>query len=272
MEVQLPGGLSQNGSVLRKARFRALTGRIEQSLIEADALVDRAHYVTTVLSNVLDRIGDTSVDADTVANLCVADRQYLMLRLGALLDGEQMWLKVGCGHCDAIFDVDVNRADLPVKQAGAGFPQATLHHGDWEIEVRIPTGADQERIAALGEDQAMRELLLHCICTVNGSPPSKDFIEQLSRTDIEAIDEALDEVSPAVCDRLQVICPECNREQLASLDHYLPSGLDEYSFFDEIHTLASHYHWSEAEIMDLPQDKRRRYINLVNRSGARGQH
>jgi hypothetical protein len=272
MEVQLPGGLLQNGSIERKARFHALTGRIEQSLIEAAAVIGRSRYVTTVLSNVLDRIGDMSVDSDTVANLCVADRQYLMLRLGALLDGEQMWLEVGCGHCDAIFDVDIKRADLPVKQAGEGFPLVTLHHGGWEIEARAPTGADQERIAALDEDEAMRDLLRHCICTVNGAPPQQDFVEQLSQADIEAIDEALDEVSPAVCDRLQVTCPECGREQLANLDHYVPSGLNEYFFYDEIHMLASHYHWSEADILDLPQDKRRRYIDLISRSGARGQH
>lgn len=270
MEVQLPGGLSLDGRIERTARFYPLTGRIEQTLIETGASLDRPHYVTAVLSNVLESIGDLPADAANVARLCVADRQFLMLRLAALLDGEQMWLKLACGHCDACFDVEVKRGDLPIKQAGAGYPLARLQQDAWQIEARIPTGEDQEGIGDLGEDAAMLELLRHCVCRVNGEPPDENFVERLSTADIEAIDEALDAVSPAVCDRLQVICPECGREQLAGLDHYAPSGLNEYFFYDEIHTLASHYHWSEADILDLPQSKRRRYLDLINRSAGLG--
>jgi len=212
------------------------------------------------------------VDAETVANLCVADRQYLMLRLGAMLEGEQMWLKVACGHCDASFDVDVRRADLPIKPAGAGYPLVNLRCEGRNIEARIPTGADQECIGALDEAEATRELLRGCIRLVDGAVPAADFVDRLTEEDIETIDDALDEVSPAVCDRLQVRCPECGREQLASLDHYSPGVLNEHFFYDEVHTLASHYHWSEAEILDLPKQKRRRYLELISRSGRRGNH
>ena len=154
MEVILPGGLPKYGCIERQTRFRPLTGRIEQELIEFGTGLDRAGYVTAVLGSALDSIGNQPADAGCITDLCVADRQYLMLRLGALLDGEQMWLKVGCGHCDAIFDVDVKRADLPVKQAGAGFPLVTLHYGGWEIEARTPTGADQERGTKVALDSA----------------------------------------------------------------------------------------------------------------------
>ena len=63
-------------------------------------------------------------------------------------------------------------------------------------------------------------------------------------------------------------CPECGEQQYAELDHYLLDAVDERLFYDEVHTLASHYHWSEADILDLPQAKRRLYIDLINR--ARG--
>jgi hypothetical protein len=191
-----------------------------------------------------------------------------MLRLAAMLDGEQMWLKADCGHCEALFDVDVRRCDLPVKQAGPGFPQVTLGVQEGMIDVRVPTGADQELIGEKSEAEAMQQLLQRCIRSVNGEPPGKEFIDNLSGPDIEAIDKALDEASPAVCNQLLVTCPECGREQQAELDHYDLAGLNEHYFYDEVHTLASHYHWSEAVILDLPQARRRRYLGMINRSAG----
>lgn len=270
MEVQLPGGLAQNGSIERSARFLALTGRIELSLIEARSASTRLQYVTRALCLALDSFGELPADAASVASLCVADRQFLMLRLAALLDGEQMWLKFSCSDCEAIFDIEVRRCELPVKPAGDDFPVLKLRLGGNDVQVRIPNGEDQQQIEYLDEDEAMHRLLRRCICTVNGEPPRQDFIESLSAADVELLDAALDEVSPAVCDRLQVTCPECGLEQFAGLDHYAPIAQDEYFFYDEIHTLASHYHWSESEILGLSQARRRRYLDLISRSGGRG--
>jgi hypothetical protein len=268
IDVVIPGGLAINGSVECRVRFLPLTGKIEQALIDFGKGLDRPGYVTTVLASVIDTIGNQAVNAEQAAGLCVADRQYLMVRLAAMLDGEQMWLQVACAHCDSLFDVEVRRCDLPVKQAGQDFPIVTLRIKEWEIDVRVPTGADQQRIGNSSDEEAMQQLLQSCILSVNGSPPGKDFIKNLSESDIDAIDEALDEASPAVCNQLRVTCPECGREQHAELDHYGLAGINEHYFYNEVHTLASHYHWSEQAILDLPQVKRRLYLGLINRSAG----
>jgi len=268
IEVTLPGGLQQNGCIERQARFQPLTGRIEQALIESGMGLDRPGYVTAVLGSTLESIGKQPADDNLAADLCVADRQYLMLRLAAMFGGEQMWLKANCRYCDAPFDVNINRCDLPVKQAGQSYPMVELRLKDWTIVIRVPTGADQDKIGELSEPQAIVQLLYNCIQSVNGEPPDREFINKLSESDIEAIDDALDEASPAVCNQLLVSCPECAREQHADLDHYVLTGMDKYFFYDEVHTLASHYHWSEAAILDLPQDRRHLYLELINRSAG----
>lgn len=33
--------------------------------------------------------------------------------------------------------------------------------------------------------------------------------------------------------------------------------------YSEIHFLAFHYHWSEKDILDLPLQKRRMYVNML---------
>lgn len=267
VEVMLPGGLLKDGNIKRQAKFRPLTGRIEETLIELAMDPDRPKYVTAVLNSTLHSIGDESVDVKCVADLCVADRQYLMLRLAAMLDSELMWLKIDCAYCDSSFDVDIRRCDLPVKESGPGYPQVSLSIKDWVIDARVPTGADQECIAGLqSEEKAMKQLLQNCIQLVNGSPPGGEFINRLTAQDIEMIDNALDDMSPAVCNQLLVTCPECNREQLAEIDHYALNSLDANLLYDEVHTLASHYHWSETDILDLPQARRRLYLRMINQS------
>lgn len=271
MEVILPGGLTNDACTERQARFRPLNGRVEQAIIEFSMDTDRPGYVTAVLDATLDSIGTQPASTDLMAELCVADRQFLMLRLAAMLDGEQLWLKVACGYCEALFDVDIRRCDLPVKEAGQGFPHVTLKLKECTLDLRVPTGADQQRIAELPDHQAMQQLLQSCICSVNGEPASKAFINKLTDDELEAIDQALDDVSPAVCNQLLVKCPECGKEQNAELDHYVLTSLNSRFFYDEVHTLASHYHWSEAAILDLPQARRRLYLDMINRSAGMNQ-
>lgn len=268
LAVTLPGGLAENGSLQRQARFRRLTGKVEQALIDLNTDLDRPAFVTAVLAAALERIGDQPADSRRVDDLCVADRQYLMLRLAALIDGEQVWLKVNCGHCKALFDVDLSLDDLPVKPAGPSFPLATLRIEGRALVVRVPTGADQALIGTQSEREAMMMLLQSCIQSVDGQPPAREYIRALSQSAIEGIDSALDDVSPAVCNQLLVVCPECGNKQQADLDHYALTGLHKYFFYEEVHTLASHYHWSEAAILDLPQARRRLYIDMINRSAG----
>lgn len=271
--VTLPGGLSTDGGIDRQAKFHPLIGRLEQELIEQQLIEfssahDRTEYVTSVLTCALHSIGDKPVTRKLVSSLCVADRQYLMLRLAAMLDGEQMWLKLSCGHCHSLFDVDIKRCDLPVKPAGENYPRVTLQLENATIGARIPTGEDQQNIADLPDQQAMFALLKNCISSVNGDLPSEEFIRTLSEKDIETIDESLDELSPAVCNQILVNCPECGQQQYAELDHYDLSGINRHFFYHEVHTLASYYHWSESEILDLPKSRRHLYLDMINRSSA----
>jgi hypothetical protein len=271
MEVKLPGGLAREGSLEKRVRFRTLTGRFEQALLEADSGAGRAAYVTKVLSSALDSIGGEPADEEMTSRLCMADRHYLMLRLAAMLHGEHMWLNVMCSGCRALFDVEVCRCDLPIKEAGAEFPLARVDLDASRLEIRVPTGADQACIEGLSDEEAIRRLLQRCICGIDGKPPTPEFSDQLSDQDIDAIDEALDRVSPAVCTQLLVSCPECSREQQAQLDHNTLGHLDHHFFYDEVHSLAIHYHWSEAEILDLPLSRRRLYLDLISRSPARSE-
>jgi hypothetical protein len=74
-------------------------------------------------------------------------------------------------------------------------------------------------------------------------------------------------VAPRIELNMDVICPECTRVFTAPFD------LQDFFFgemrtsrdllYREVHYLAYHYHWSEKEIMEMPKDARRNYIEIL---------
>ena len=74
-------------------------------------------------------------------------------------------------------------------------------------------------------------------------------------------------VAPHIDLNMDVTCPECGR------NFTMPFNLQDFFFgemrtsrdllYREVHYLAYHYHWSEKEIMEMPKDQRRNYIEVL---------
>jgi hypothetical protein len=71
---------------------------------------------------------------------------------------------------------------------------------------------------------------------------------------------------------LDATCPECGAAFTAPFDagQYLEREMKLASeeLFTEVHVLALHYHWAEAEILAMPRPRRRRYLDLLAESAA----
>ena len=72
------------------------------------------------------------------------------------------------------------------------------------------------------------------------------------------------ELDPQAALDLAAVCPACGVEFLAPFDaaEFLRQELmlTGDALFREVHLLASHYHWDEADILALPRRRRRRYL------------
>jgi hypothetical protein len=81
------------------------------------------------------------------------------------------------------------------------------------------------------------------------------------------IGEFLDRTAPGPDLRIPIACPYCGEDLNHGFDLY---GLffSEWSvslelLFQQVHLLASRYHWSESEILGLPRRRRARYVTLA---------
>lgn len=274
--MELPGGIMRDGVRRREFAFRPLTGAVELALDEAaEADVPLPARVTAVLSATMEHVGGEDPLPATVAGLSVADRQYLMGRLALGLGRGDTWLTVACDRCGERFDFAVNYGELPVKAAGEGYPFATVETSLGPCRFRVPTGIDQEFLAGIDNDaEALRVLVSCCLTDFPGQKgkgmcPRDDGAGTFSPDDVARIEAALEAVAPEMAVSVQAACPDCGSLHLIDVDPY--GVLHQYaggSLLQEIHTIAATYHWGEAEILALPRERRRRYLELIDR--ARG--
>jgi len=265
LALTLPGGVERNGTVFRDAVLAPLNGYLERAISEELAAADNLPKgVSSVLTVALQSIGGVEVDLETVTTLSVADRQYIMMRLAQMVDGDILWLRGCCTHCSAFFDISLNRSTLPVREAGASYPRVKLECAGYDIELRVPTGGDQASIAELEDNVALQALLRACFIHIEPEVSVEHFIKELNADDIEGIESALEITSPAVCTNIVTHCPECNTEQVLYFDPYGIEVLETEALYSQIHTLAYYYHWSESDILKLPRSRRHRYLHYID--------
>ncbi|MCF8721642.1 hypothetical protein [Nitrospina gracilis] len=264
--MALPGGVWNGKTLDRGFRFRDVTGALELELEEAVRQERSApDRVTHVLALALQSVGGRKVDTQSVRNLSVADRQFLMRRLACHLNAEREWHSALCPSCKAVFDVRLRPSELPIKPAGDSFPFVTVPTRYGRLRFRVPNGADQECIAALDDEtRAVPVLLQRLLVEDESNAAALEFSED----DAAAIELAIESVAPELVVWVPTECPECKTETRVEINPYAHLQSGRNSLLREVHRLASAYHWSERDILQMPRDRRHRYLTLVEE--ARG--
>jgi hypothetical protein len=191
----------------------------------------------------------------------------LVVRLFEQSCGAVMNMQVRCPGTDCGTAMDVA---LPLSEL-APDPQPVTR-GRYELKLRsepsrtitfrLPTGADQEELSTI-EDETRATAALLARCT----GLDQDELDRLGAAACEEIEAAMEQRAPQADVEIEVNCPECGRSFSGRSSwplHCLVDVANQAARVErEVHVLAWHYHWSEADILSLPRAKRRRYIDLI---------
>jgi len=263
----LPGGLVEHGTLARGYAFRRVDGTLELALADAAALAaSTPQAVTLVLAGALVSLAGAAPQTQRVEALCVADRQVLMRELERHLGVLQRWFSATCSGCRARFDMQFDPSALPVKPAGASFPHALASWGGDEYRLRVPCGVDQAWLVSRGDTSgdAARALAARLVLAIDGVPVESFDAQHLPDGWLDAVDAALDEAAPIAATQVQANCPECGHGNTVALDPYGALARTDTELLDDVHSLASHYHWSEREILALPRERRHDYLRRID--------
>ena len=208
------------------------------------------------------RAGQDQVDW---GGLPVTDGEWALLQLRRCLFGDVVRTGSVCkqSDCGAKIDISFRIGDyLGQFQATVPPDVEKLPEPDWfalagkGIQFRLPTGNDQ--LAASFASQPELELQKRCV--IPGTLP-EDLLQQLQET--------MECMAPILSGLLQGACPDCGCSGEFYFDvqtYVLRELMDQAKFvFEDVHLLAAHYHWSERAILNLPRQRRYRYVDAITR-------
>jgi hypothetical protein len=257
--VRLPHGVLAGTERRRHATIRLPRGEDEALLLEQRAVQTRAEQVTALLARCVVEIGGDEPGADGVRALTAGDREALLLQLRAAALGDGIACVLDCPECGERLDVDLEIGALVADE----YPDPRAWHElrvengrSRVVRVRLPTGADQEAASRAPDDEAGARTLLDR-CVVGLAPRGSEG----------PLSAFLAELDPQAETLVRAACPACGTEIAALLDaatilfRELASSPD--ALFREVHAIASHYHWSERDILALDVRRRRRYLELI---------
>jgi len=264
----LPGGLvAADGHVHADAEVRALSGNDEQWLQSLPPNASVASVVSGLLARVVVRIGTLDAPGDVVRDLIVADREFALLQLRRITIGAGFATVLACPACADRMDVTFTADDIPVERRPLGVRtfERELRGRDgvpFRIVFHLPTGADQE--AAAREGDVVAALVSACVEQVEGGAPVSRVLDTTALRDLDREIEAL---VPGVELAMDLTCPGCGHAFVAEFD------LSQFLLEDlrvagggltrDVHKLAFYYHWAAPQILGLPHDKRRQYLDLI---------
>jgi hypothetical protein len=263
--VTLPHGLFEGAERRQEAMLRPPTGADEAFLLDAAPTRTRAERVTALLARCVPRLAGRDAGEDAVRALTVGDREALLLHLRAAAHGDRIACVIDCPDCGARMDLDLRVSGVLLPPYADAHASYAARCGDYEVRFRLPNGADQEEAARSGGFEAGATTLLErCVQEVRARGRRVRRVPERVEAELPA---HLAELDPQAEVIVKLACPECGAETSALLDaatvlfRELTATSDR--LFREVHAIATHYHWSEREILGLDVQRRRRYLELI---------
>jgi hypothetical protein len=282
--VVVPGGSWIEGRRCNEAWIRPLTGADQVFFAEAAEGLFPAERTTALLARCVLRFGPVEpATTQLVRSMTIGDRESLLLHLRRATLGDVIQCVLTCPQpgCGERLDLDLRVADLilppypdlPERHELTVKADSTRYH----VTFRIPTGGDQEAVlsvAAVDAEAAAAALIAACVDRVVAEGSEIEPAE-MPPAAITALSEAMAELDPQAEIVLSATCPVCGGKFRALFDagEYLARECGEArDLLDlEIHALAMHYHWAEADILALTLRRRRRYLALLQDSLSGGE-
>ncbi len=191
------------------------------------------------------------------------DLDALLLLIRATLFGDLVRATVRCraAGCEAQVSVTFSTAEYLAHHRPRPAPGVEPHEPPgWfrlpagEVRFRLPTAGDL--VAVRGQPRPERALLARCVVPDRLPAPLRRRVER-----------AMERLAPSLVGDLAGECPECGAAIAMRFDP-LQFCLRELSdqaaaVFEDVHLLASVYHWPEPHILSLPRRRRVQYAEMA---------
>jgi hypothetical protein len=204
---------------------------------------------------------------ERLANLSIGQRDGLLLSLREQLFGSQLVSQAICPKCSDRLELAFLVADIRVVPETEPPAILVTKVEDYEIQYRLPTSLDLGTIAGNLNLVLMRQQLLNrCLISAH----HKNEVLETSELPKEILSTVLAEMAnsdPQADVQLALSCPACNHQWQETFDVVSFFWIEIHAWarrlLREVHTLASVYSWSEADILAMSPQRRQLYLEMI---------
>lgn len=243
--------------------MRALTAAELLLIWENGAALSAPRRALAILSNACP---DTPTEA--LGHLPIGRRDDLLLQLRSAAFGPHLDAVTVCPHCRASLELAFSTDQLRATAGETPAESLTLEVADYALRLRLPDTFDLLELGPTTDvTTAEKDLLRRCVISARCGEKLLTA-DELPPPVLSAVSARLAEADPQADFRFALTCPDC--------DHRWEEPFDIVAFFwreieawaarllRDVHTIASAYGWSEAEIVNLSPTRRRLYLELLS--------
>jgi hypothetical protein len=196
--------------------------------------------------------------SDTFADWPLGLRNSTLAEYHYSIFGAELEGSVTCPECGEKLEFQIDARSLIARSERQPAGDCIEVHGH---RFRLPTSRDLIHVADEADPAVGARRLLE-VCHLDA-----DEATNWSEEDIEEIGERMAAADPLAETRLVLRCQTCSHEWNENFDiaQFLWAEVDAAAkrLLREVHTLASAYGWTEAEILALSDTRRTSYLGMV---------
>ena len=242
--------------------MHSLTARDLLAAWERGLSQTSARRLITLLAEVYPELG-----AEQLWQLPVGWRDGLALTARERLFGGRLVSLTHCPACAQLLEFELNAADIRVAEVTSIPDRLSCMQDGYELSFRLPDSRDLELAESQSSPEAAYQLLM-ARCLLNAKRGKREHpAGELPPEVLAVLEDAMAAIDPQANTQLDLSCPACTHRWLATFDiaSFLWCELHAWAqrIIGEVHLLAKHYAWSEADILAMTPTRRRLYLEQL---------
>lgn len=258
------GAISEWPSAMRLRRFGTRLDDLHVKLEKGERL--------EAISALIECCTLPAMDGDFGLQLSVGKRIECLLVLAALDGARQVDTDLRCASCSQSLEVTLSIEELLEAGRAAGAAAVEVEMGGTIRRFRRPNGRDQAAWRDVRDhdlESIRREMAASLLADEIDGSTSPEF----SPAELAGIEAALDRADPLLRGAVLTTCPDCGHsaEHEVDLVGFTLERLRrrQHALLETVHVLASRYHWTEADILGVPEWRRDRYVQMLGAEARR---
>jgi Zn finger protein HypA/HybF involved in hydrogenase expression len=230
---------------------------------------------------------NVNYDWGSLTQLSIGTRNNLLLDIHKQAFGEELWAMCDCPACGENLEVVADVEELGYGKSTPATGSVFVFDKDGvEISFRPINSQDlasvsihqhsiqQHSIQQQGTNNQLEingiraALLEQCILYTVNKHTGEPLTQQDYAGYYDELSHAIHEHDPIMLNEAKVQCPKCRHPWTLNIDiaHFLWQEIKAKAkiLLSEVQVLSRHYGWSEKDILNMSNTRRRGYIEVVN--------